>query len=195
MSHRVRCYRLRDTRTLPRLLQRPRYHTLTDMMAALDIIVAAALFELFAPVNRTLSTLAAWFRVAYAAVFLVAISQLVALLPVSGDAGQVQVRIQAFDDIWHTGLILFGIHLLLIGYLAYRSGFVPKVIGLLLVVAGLGYLTDSFAMVLLNGSSVSVAQFTFVGEVVLIFWLLIKGRRITVTSLTKEEDNGNINAE
>ena len=150
------------------------------LVAVLDVIVAAALLELFAPVNRTVSTLAAWFRTAYAAVFLVAISQLVGALPLSGDASQVAERIRAFDDIWHAGLILFGIHLMLIGYLTYRSAFAPRIIGILLVVAGLGYLTDSFGVVLIPDYPVSIAQFTFVGEAALMCWLLIKGRRVSV---------------
>lgn len=157
------------------------------MVVVLDIIVAAALLEVFTPVNRSLSMLAAWFRIAYAAVFLIAISQLVGVLSTSGGTGAMAGRVQAFDDIWHTGLVLFGIHLVLIGYLAYRSGFVHKIFGILLVVAGLGYLADSFGMVLLSGYSVSIAQFTFVGEVALIFWLLIRGSRLTVRGMTTEE--------
>jgi hypothetical protein len=152
------------------------------LVAVLDVIVAAALLELFAPVNRALSALAAWFRVAYAAVFLVAISQLVGALPLAADAGEVAGRIRSFDDIWHTGLILFGVHLMLIGYLTYRSKFAPRIIGILLVVAGLGYLADSFGVVLIPDYSVSIAQFTFVGEAVLIFWLLIKGGGVGVRS-------------
>ena len=152
------------------------------LVAVLDVIVAAALRELFAPVNRTVSTLAAWFRTAYAAVFLVAISQLVGALPLSGDAGQVAERIRAFDDIWHAGLLLFGVHLMLIGYLTYRSAFAPRIIGILLVVAGLGYLTDSFGVVLIPDYPVSIAQFTFAGETALMCWLLIKGRRVSVRS-------------
>ena len=88
--------------------------------------------------------------------------------------------IDAYNTIWLVGLILFGVHLLLIGYLAYRSGFIAKVIGILLVIAGLGYLVDCFGAVLVSGYSLNVAQVTFVGEAVLIFWLLIKGRRLTL---------------
>jgi hypothetical protein len=69
--------------------------------AVLGIIVAAATFGLFMAVNRADSTRAASFRVAYAAVFLVATSQLSGVLPRSGDAGQVAGPIRAFDDVWH----------------------------------------------------------------------------------------------
>jgi hypothetical protein len=52
-----------------------------------------------------------------------------------------------------------------------------RVFGILLVVAGLGYLADGFGAVLVSDYSISIGQFTFIGEVALIFWLLIKGSR------------------
>jgi len=147
------------------------------VIAVLDIIVAAALLRLFEPVNRGVSMTAAWFRVAYVAVYLIAVIQLVLALGLLGDPNQALRAIDAYGTIWLVGLILFGVHLLLIGYLAYRSGFMAKVFGILLVVAGLGYIADGFIAVLVPGPSISIGQFTFVGEAALIFWLLIKGTR------------------
>jgi len=147
------------------------------VIAVLDIIVAAALLRLFEPVNRGVSMTAAWFRVAYVAVYLIAIIQLVLALGLLGDPNQALRAIDAYGTIWLVGLILFGVHLLLIGYLAYRSGFMAKVFGILLVVAGLGYIADGFVAVLVPGPTISLGQFTFVGEAALIFWLLIKGTR------------------
>jgi hypothetical protein len=149
------------------------------LVAVLDIVVARALLTVFEPVNRSVSAMAAWFRVAYAVVFLVAIAQLVVALGLLGDPRQTLRAINTYTAVWNAGLVLFAVHLLLIGYLAYRSGFVPRVIGILLVVAGLGYLTDGFGTVLVSGYSLGIAQFTFVGEVVLIGWLLLKGVRMT----------------
>src|SRR6476620_6233068 len=141
------------------------------------ILVAAALLRLFEPVNRSLAITAAWFRVAYAAVYLVAIIQLVIALGLLEDPNQALRAIDAYGTIWLVGLIIFGVHLLLIGYLAYRSGFMAKVFGILLVIAGLGYIADGFVAVLVPGPSISIGQFNFVGEVALIFWLLIRGTR------------------
>ena len=147
------------------------------VVVILDIIVAAALFILFEPVNRSLSTMTAWFRAAYAAVYLVAISQLVVALGLLGDPNQALRAVDAYDTIWHVGLVLFGVHLLLLGLLAYRSGFMHKVFGILLVIAGLGYLVDGFGAVLVPNYSINISQFTFVGEATLMLWLLIKGSR------------------
>jgi hypothetical protein len=148
------------------------------LVAVLDIVVAAALLTLFEPVNRSISIMAAWFRLAYAAVYLVGISQLVIALALLGDPNQAVRAIDAFDIIWHVGLVLCGVHLLLIGYLAYRSGFMSKIIGILLLVAGLGYVVDAFGAVLSADYAAGISRVTFVGEAVLIFWLLIKGRRM-----------------
>ena len=94
-----------------------------------------------------------------------------------GDPTQAMRAIDAYNTIWLVGLIFFGIHLVLIGYLAYRSGYMAKVFGILLVIAGIGYLVDGFGTVLVPNYSINIAQFTFVGEAALMFWLLIKGTR------------------
>jgi Domain of unknown function (DUF4386) len=150
------------------------------MVAVLDVVVAAALMRVFTSVNPDISRLAAWCRLAYAGVFLVAVSQLAGVLPNVGNPEQAQRSIDAFNDIWNAGLILFGVHLLLIGYLAYRSRFIAKAIGVLVAIAGLGYLVDGFGTVLVRDYSLNAARVTFIGEAVLIFWLLIKGRRLTL---------------
>jgi len=94
---------------------------------------------------------------------------------------QALLKITDFHDIWTVGLIFFGTHLLLVGYLTHRSGFAPKLLGLLVAVAGVGYLVDGFAALLFADYAVSVGAFTFVGEFLLMLWLLIKGRNIPST--------------
>jgi hypothetical protein len=146
-------------------------------VAVLDIVVAGALLEVFVSVNRGVSAMAAGFRVAYAGIFLVAISHLLEVPQHLDDGTRILQAVDAFGTLWKAGLILFAVHLLLIGYLAVRSGFMAKIFGVLLLAAGGGYLIDGMGAVLVPAYSVSVAQFAFVGEVALIFWLLIKGRR------------------
>jgi hypothetical protein len=84
------------------------------LVVILDIVVAAALLTLFMLVTPSLSIMAAWFRLAYAAVYLAAISQLVVALGVLGDPDQALRAVNAYDTVWHVGLILFGVHLLLL---------------------------------------------------------------------------------
>jgi hypothetical protein len=160
------------------------------LVAILDVIVAWALFVFLKPVHEGASRLAAWMRVAYAAVFAVAVSQLVGTLNLLSDADylktfsaaqlrtQALLKIDAFHDIWNVSLVFFGLYLVLIGALAFRSGYVPKFVGVLVVIAGIGYLVDSFGSLLVANYSLKVGALTFVGEVVLMIWLLVKGRSV-----------------
>jgi hypothetical protein len=79
-------------------------------------------------------------------------------------------------------------YLLIVGYLAYRSGYVPRFLGVLLAIAGLGYLVDSFGAVLSRGSWTDVSSFTFIGEFLLALWLVIWGRRTTVGTSRFHDD-------
>jgi hypothetical protein len=156
-------------------------------VAILDVIVAWALYLVLKPANQALSLLAAWFRVAYAPIFVVASGALFTavrlatgaeyLAALGADALQAQVMlsISAFSTTWNMGLVVFGLHLLLAGSLAFKSGYVPKWLSLLLVVAGLGYVVESFWGFLAPGTNPGFAQFTGMGEALFIFWLLWAG--------------------
>jgi hypothetical protein len=114
------------------------------LVVVLDVIVACALYRVFAAVDRTLSMLAAAFRLVYSAIFMVALGHLLGALRHLDQ--QVLVHIEAFDDLWNAGLGLFGAHLLLLGLLAYRASYAPSWLGILLAIAGLGYLADSLGV-------------------------------------------------
>jgi Domain of unknown function (DUF4386) len=143
-------------------------------------------------VSSGLARLAGWFRLAYAGVFMLAIGQLAGIpdlvtsdeysgvLTAEQTQGQTLLKVDAFDDLWMAGLILFGFHLVLVGYLAYRSGYVPKVLGVLLVIAGAGYVFDSVAATVIASPPGSVASVTFLGEFLLALWLVVRGRRISL---------------
>ena len=160
------------------------------LVVALDVLVACALYRVFSPVNKSLSTLAAAMRLVYSAVFMVAIAQLPGVPGVLTDDSnravfsaeqlnaQASLGLAAFTEIWFVGQFLFGVHLLVEGYLAYRSGYVPRVLGVLLAIAGLGYATDSLGATLSSGSWTPVSSFTFLGEFLLSLWLLIRAGSI-----------------
>ena len=170
------------------------------LVVVLDVVVAWALYRVFRPVSEGISMLAAWLRLAYSAVFMIAIAQLPEVLRLLGNDGNVGVfttdqlqaqalsRIDAFTDIFDAGLVLFGFHLLVLGYLAYRSGFVPRFLGILLAVAGAGYVFDSLAEVLSHGSFPDLAAFTFIGEFLLALWLVIWGSRLASGRPALDED-------
>jgi hypothetical protein len=171
------------------------------LVAVLDVIVAWVLFRVFAPVNRTIALVAAWLRTAYAAIFVVAINQLTKvpglLRPLGSGAGdgtsqsriEVLHRIDAYNNIWNVGLIVFGLYLLVLARLAYRSGFVPRLVSVLLGIAGFGYLVDSFTALSIRASETPLSSVSALGEIVFALWLVIRGRRITLHSVSNRADS------
>ena len=170
------------------------------VVVALDVVVAWALYGVFSPVNRSLSMLAMALRLVYSGVFMVAIGHLLGAVRLLNNDGylavfgadqvnaQAMLEITAFNDIWYVGLFLFGLHVLLIGYLAFRSGYVPRLLGVLIAISGLGYATDSLGAVLSQGSWTDVSSFTFIGEFLLALWLLIRARHIAGSASGANDD-------
>ena len=76
-------------------------------------------------------------------------------------------------------LVLFGLHLVVLGIARlHLAAWFPKLIDVLLVVAGVGYLVDSFGYLLLPDYSAAVGAFTFIGELLLGLWLVARGGRM-----------------
>jgi len=155
-----------------------------------DIVIAWALYVLLAPVNRALSLLTAWFRLVYAAMVLAAtlnlatVDRLVAtpdfLTAFGSDQlhAQVKLLLGSFRWGWSMSLVVFGIHLILLGYLIYRSGYIPWIIGVLLVINGVGWEMDSLQPYLFPHTRLRWVFYTFFGELVLMLWLLIRGWKV-----------------
>ena len=85
---------------------------------------------------------------------------------------QVLLFLNAFYEVWAVGLIVFGFHLLTLGYLVFKSTFIPKIFGILLIVAGLSYLIDYFGNLLFSNFDPIISLVAGWGE--LIFMLLKK---------------------
>jgi hypothetical protein len=91
-----------------------------------------------------------------------------------------------FADMHASGYLIaqmfFGLWLLPLGYLVYRSGYFPKVLGVLLVLGCFGYLVDLFAHFLAPGVAGSIEVFLAVpgtvGELWLVAYLLVRGVRV-----------------
>jgi hypothetical protein len=76
-------------------------------------------------------------------------------------------------------MVFFSLHLGTLGYLVYRSGFIPRILGILMIVSALGYVADSFTGFLVpqyaDTLAVVVIVTALIGELPLALWLLIKG--------------------
>jgi hypothetical protein len=154
----------------------------------LDVILAWALYVLLAPVNQALSLLAAFFRLIYAANYLAALNKLLTVLPVLnapyfrtlfGDQqldAQVQLLIRSFHS--SLGLVVFGIYLILLGYLVFRSGYIPWILGVVLAVVGACWILNSLRPYFFPHAPLGFLPLMGFGELLLPLWLLIRGWKI-----------------
>ncbi len=164
------------------------------IVALLDILVAWALYIFLKPVNKSLSLLTAWLRIVYATILVVVLINLLNVLQLLNGADylsvfstnqlqtQVMLSLNIFTHGFGFGLIIFGFHLLLLGYMIYKAGYMRKILGILIILAALGYLIDGFGNLLSIDYNITISMYTFIGEVILIFWLLIIGRKIKETN-------------
>ena len=161
-----------------------------------DVLAAWGLYIFLKPVNKLLSLLMAWFRLVYAAILGTALLNYVnVLLLISGDdyvssfgiekfQSQVMLSLDAFGSMWSVGLMVFGLHIFLLGYLAFKSGYIPKVWGVLLLIASFGYVITNSAKLLMPTYDNYKTEFELIfiipmlSEVGLGIWLLIKGVKV-----------------
>jgi hypothetical protein len=159
------------------------------LMHVLDVPLIVILYLLLRPVSPGLALLSAVFNVVQTAVL--AANKLTLLAPVfllerSANAlpaevaqGLAYVAIEAHGYGFGIGLVFFGFACLVRGILIFRSGYLPKALGVLLFLAGLGYLINSFALLL--APALADAMFpavlvpAFVAELSLALWLVVKG--------------------
>jgi hypothetical protein len=71
--------------------------------------------------------------------------------------------------------VFAGLWLLPLGYLVFSSGFLPRILGVLLILGGIGYLTDVFTGFLFAESNLSIGLVTGLAEILFLLWILIRG--------------------
>jgi len=159
-------------------------------VVVLDVVVAWGLWGVFTPAQRGAAALAAALRITYSAVFAAAIGLLIdaqrlstgvgaagALDPAIRDEAALQ-RLAEFDSVWSGALIIFAAHLAVVAWLLIRhGGRFAAIVGVFVGIAAAGYLVDGALAILAPHWSGGIAQFTFLGEILLIAWLLVGGIR------------------
>lgn len=164
------------------------------IMVLADLLLTWALYVLFETPHKKLSLLAAYFRLVNVTLFAVALPYLLkAKHLVFTSAGKdgidlstvysaLDLAFTMFNNTWLLALVFFGIHLILLGRLMYSLNPIPIFIPILLLVAGCGYLLDSFAQFFMSDYQQYASLFLFIvvipgvlGELSLTFWLLLKG--------------------
>jgi hypothetical protein len=147
------------------------------------LVVTALWYRLFRPVNANLATVAAFIGGAACVILGIGtvcyVSPLAILTGVtSGPALQQAqafaiVLIKLYGQCYNTSLIFFALYGVLTGYLAYRSTFLPRFLGIGFMVAGFGWL--AFIWPPLAKVLYPYVLVTGLGEGVFAFWLMIKG--------------------
>jgi hypothetical protein len=155
------------------------------------LALSVILYELFKNVNKTISLLAASFGLVGVVTGIVDVLNHFAPLVLMGNAQylsamnpeQLQTFAMAFLKLHGLGftisLVFFGFHCLLIGNLIIRAKFMPRIIGFILMLAGIGYLINSFTGFFSSSLANLIFPFAavcgFAGEGSITFWFLIFG--------------------
>jgi hypothetical protein len=162
-----------------------------DLVSIVFFLLAAwALYALLSPVNRSFALAFLLLNLGGVAVYSInLLNQFAAVLLLSGadylkafQAGQLQALAMFFLDLHHNGYwiaqIFFGAWLFPLGYLVFKSGFLPRILGIVMMIHCVGWLTTSLQFFLFPGFTV-ITYVTyplgFISEFGLTLWLLIKG--------------------
>lgn len=172
------------------------------LTCACDVIMALILYVLLRPVSRNLALLGAMMRLVFVGVYAVTKLFEVAALVTLGDASHLpsftaeQLQSLAYISLrvhslgYGASLLFFGACCIIFGYLIRKSGYLPWVLGLLLEIAGAGYVVFSLAQIL---SPAMAARYlfpwlmlpAFVAELGLALWLTVKV--VDLSTLKKRE--------
>lgn len=165
---------------------------ITDLLCGVTIVfVTLALYRLFKDVNHNLAVLMVIVGgILPAAIdFFNPLNDAAALILIRGgdflsvfDQPQREALAMLFLRLHHQVVlgaeILWGLWLFPFGILVYRSGFLPRFLGVWLIINGIAYITMSFTGFLIPQYETPVSNYAFpalLGEIAIVLWLLIKG--------------------
>jgi hypothetical protein len=169
-----------------------RFHIVTELFLLICAVVLLwILYLLLRPVNKDLALLAVFINLVSISIEAVAALALVATLFPLGNTAYLKVfapeqlfamatlsaRLHGYG--FGVSLIFFGSFCIVVGYLIFKSDYLPKTIGVLMQIAGLCYLINSVALLLspalANRLFPAILIPSFIGEASLCLWLLVKG--------------------
>jgi hypothetical protein len=147
------------------------------VMQLCDVPVMFILFLLLSPVNKNVALLALLFNIVQTATLVANQLTLVTAQLASADQPALtDSAIQAYSYGEALGLVFFGFTLLGVGYLIRHSGYLPWILGLLVQIAGVSYVVNSFLLLVAPDlANIAFLVPAFVAELSLALWLLLKG--------------------
>jgi hypothetical protein len=152
------------------------------LVIILDFIVSYTLYKYFIEEDRRIALMSGVLRVAYTFVFALATYYMSKNLNIAELTNQtVNTNLSLFQSIWSGGLIVFGVHLVLIGVLMKWHKRIPKILWYFTLLAGVSYVevhllksvnpNSAFA----NTLEMILALPMAIGEIGLAIWLLVRG--------------------
>ena len=156
------------------------------LIILLDIIVSFTLYYFFRTDSYQLSFASLILRLIYTIIFGISIYFLYANLEAGIDNSHIKRNYYIFQNIWNLGLIIFGVHLLVLGILIKKHESIPKFIWLLTMFAGFSYIVLHSLKIIQTDSKDIIEQVNnflalpmALGELVLAIWLIAKGGKIS----------------
>ncbi|HYD22029.1 MAG TPA: DUF4386 domain-containing protein [Flavipsychrobacter sp.] len=184
-------------KTTQNLLQQPQLF-LSGIYAMLftflkDVLLAWTMYIFVRPVNALLALLGAWLRIVYAGLSIVALSnlltayQLVHMPALQGafENEQVLLMVNARRFAMNLAFIVFGSYLVLGGVLIYKASYISKLMGVLIILAGLAYILISLQPYFFKEYNLSWMMAFYIGELVFGIWLLVKGSKIKESNIAE----------
>jgi hypothetical protein len=161
------------------------------LMHVCDVPLMLIFYVLLEPVSRNLAMLSVLFTLVQSSVMVATKLNLLTALFLLGDAGYLKAvdphQLQALAYVlvrsdaygFGIGLVFFGFTCLVLGYLIFHSGYLPKALGVMMPVAGVCYLINSGALLvaprLADKLFPAIMLPCFIAELSLCLWLLFKG--------------------
>ena len=165
------------------------------IMLVCDIGVTTILYILLRDFSRNLSLLSTFFRLTsiiilcvvalshYAALFFLGDAQYLTVFNSDQLEALALLSIKLHGSGYNISLLFFGLHLIILGYLIYRSAYFPRILGVLLLIGGLSYFINSVTWFLFPPLVKTIYPAILIpcsiGELLFSLWLLIKGVRVS----------------
>ncbi len=151
-----------------------------------DIVLAWACYIFIRPVNPLLALLGAWLRIVYTGLAMVALFNFlyafnVANLPGIEEAYRQQQVLQLVNARrfgMELAYLVFGSYLILSGVLIYKASYIPKILGIMIVLAGVAWIMMSLQPYFFRSYDLSWMMYFAIGELAFGIWLLVKGRKV-----------------
>ena len=138
------------------------------LVLALDSIIGLALYVVLKPSNKNLASLTAFLRLLYAFILIIGLFAL---------AFQI-IDVYNYASIKLLGYLFFALHILILGYSVFKSAYIPKSLGILLVLASFTYIVFFVDFDLPETLEVIIMSTMAIAELSLSIWLMVKRNRL-----------------